>query len=289
MDPDVLESAYRAVVDALQPDTALSADPERELAEVAAALQRAVAEEQEGADDQLATVRAWTRALAFHPALARRRQTIASFHVPHKTDHAELVPRVRPRPELPEYFQGPPETRRYRDGFDLTDPRFSPRENLREAHYCMTCHERGQGLVLDGTARQAGGRRGKPARDPPRRLPPRREDLGDDPALPRRPPGGRARRHHDRQPDARGHRAPHLQRLHEVLHLPEAGPGEHPADRDRHPDRSAGPALRLRDRLAADALEPAQPAPAVSRCATTARTCSWWAWGRRATRWPTTC
>ena len=90
MDPDVLESAYRAVVDTLQPDAALSADPERELAEVSAALQRAVDEKQEGADEQIATVRAWTRALAFHPALARRRQAIASFHVPHKTEYADL-------------------------------------------------------------------------------------------------------------------------------------------------------------------------------------------------------
>ncbi|MCK7468141.1 MAG: hypothetical protein MZU91_08485 [Desulfosudis oleivorans] len=31
----------------------------------------------------------------------------------------------------------------------------------------------------------------------------------------------------------RGHGPPHLQRLHEGLHLPEAGPGQHPADRDR--------------------------------------------------------
>jgi hypothetical protein len=64
----------------------------------------------------MAAVLAWTRALAFHPALAPRRRGFASFHVPHKTNYAELVPRVRPRPELPEYFVGPPETRRYRDG-----------------------------------------------------------------------------------------------------------------------------------------------------------------------------
>jgi NADPH-dependent glutamate synthase beta subunit-like oxidoreductase/NAD(P)H-flavin reductase len=37
---------------------------------------------------------------------------------------------------------GPPETHRHRDGFELTDPRHTPRENLREAHYCITCHER---------------------------------------------------------------------------------------------------------------------------------------------------
>jgi len=150
MDPDVLESAYRAVVDTLQPDASLSADPERELAEVTAAVQRAVGEKQEGADEQLATVSSWIRALAFHPALARRRQRIASFHVPHKTEYTDLVPRVHPRPDLPEYFQGPAESRRYRDGFDLTDPRNSPRENLREAHYCLTCHERAKDSCSTG-------------------------------------------------------------------------------------------------------------------------------------------
>src|SRR5260221_2826220 len=124
MDPAVLESAYREVVDALMLDQALSADPERELAEVTTALEEA-AEGGAGAGREAtaartAAVMAWTRALAFHPALAPRRRGFASFHVPHKTDHAELVPRVRPRPELPEYFVGPVETRRFRDGFDLT-------------------------------------------------------------------------------------------------------------------------------------------------------------------------
>ncbi len=150
VDVAVLESDYRAVVDAVQPDAALTADPERELAELTIALQEAIARKRAGAEEQLATVLAWTRALAFHPALAPRRRRFASFHVPHKTDYAELVPRIRPRPEMPEYFVGPPETRRYRDGFDLTDPRFTPRENLRESHYCLTCHERAKDSCATG-------------------------------------------------------------------------------------------------------------------------------------------
>ena len=66
------------------------------------------------------------------------------------------MPLVRPRPDLPEYFQGPLETRRFRDGFDLTDPRFTPRENLREAHYCITCHERGKDSCSTGLHDKAG-------------------------------------------------------------------------------------------------------------------------------------
>jgi NADPH-dependent glutamate synthase beta subunit-like oxidoreductase/NAD(P)H-flavin reductase len=150
MDVAVLESAYRAVVDAVQPDAALSADPERELAEVTIALQEAVRASREGAEEQMGTVLSWTRALAFHPGLASRRRRFASFHVPHKTEYAELVPRTRPRPEVPEYFVGPLETRRYRDGFDLTDPRFTPRENLRESHYCLTCHDRAKDSCSTG-------------------------------------------------------------------------------------------------------------------------------------------
>src|SRR6266571_2663890 len=156
LDPAAVESAYREVVDARLSDAALSADPERELAEVTMALLEAPASGAGGTEEPLAAVLSWTRVLAFHPALAPRRRGFASFHVPHKTDYAELVPRVRPRPDLPEYFVGPPETRRYRDGFDLTDPRNRPRENLREAHYCLTCHERAKDSCSTGLLDKAG-------------------------------------------------------------------------------------------------------------------------------------
>ncbi len=155
MDPVALECAYREVVDALCPDAALTADPEREVAVVTAALQKAIKTAPDNAAllsarTQLSAVEAWVRALAFHPALAQRRSRFTCFHVPRKVDHDDLVPRIRPRPELPEFFMGPPETRRHRDGFDLTDPRFGQRENLREAHYCLTCHERGRDSCMTG-------------------------------------------------------------------------------------------------------------------------------------------
>jgi NADPH-dependent glutamate synthase beta subunit-like oxidoreductase/NAD(P)H-flavin reductase len=156
MDPAVLESHYREVVDAVMPDAPWSADPERELAEVSTRLAAAVDAHQEGAEVPLQAVLAWARALAFHPALADRRKRFVSFHVPHRTEYAELVPRVRTRPELPEFFVGPAETRRYRDGFDLTDPRYSPREALREAHYCLTCHERAKDSCSTGMKDKAG-------------------------------------------------------------------------------------------------------------------------------------
>ena len=55
---------------------------------------------------------------------------------------------------------------------------------------------------------------------------------------------GAGGRHH-RQPDVRRHGTPHLQRLHEVLHLPEAGAGRHPAGRDADAQGRARAAVGL--------------------------------------------
>src|SRR5262249_36912941 len=66
------------------------------------------------------------------------------------------------RADLPELFMGPPETRRHRDGFNLTDSRYSRRENLRESHYCLTCHERAKDSCSTGMR----GKSGEPQRNP---------------------------------------------------------------------------------------------------------------------------
>ena len=65
-----------------------------------------------------------------------------SFHFPHFVDHEDLVPLRRPDAKLPGITEGPPEHRRRRDGFGLTDPRMSRREVASEADYCLYCHER---------------------------------------------------------------------------------------------------------------------------------------------------
>jgi NADPH-dependent glutamate synthase beta subunit-like oxidoreductase/NAD(P)H-flavin reductase len=167
LDPVEAEFAYREVAAAVLPDATLVADPERELAMVTTTLQARLDAIRDPAaravpSAQMAVVATWTRVLGFHPALAERRRSFVCFRVPEKVDHAELVPRVRPRPDLPEYFVGPPERRRHRDGFDLTDARYAPRENLREAHYCMACHERGRDSCTNGVR----GRDGAVQRNP---------------------------------------------------------------------------------------------------------------------------
>src|SRR5262245_58199793 len=171
LDTVELEFAYREVVDELTPDTSLTADPERELAVVCTTLQEAAEsspdpETKHQAQARLATVEAWIQALAFHPQLAERRKQIAALHMPRKVDYDELVPRIRPRADLPELFMGPPETRRHRDGFNLTDSRYTQRENLRESHYCLTCHERAKDSCSTGMLGKSGEPQYNPLRIP---------------------------------------------------------------------------------------------------------------------------
>ncbi len=76
-------------------------------------------------------------------AAAGRAATAAwlSLRVPHSIDPAKLVP-IEIVPNDPfGRVQGPPEQRRRRDGFQLTDPRMSPREAMHEIHYCIYCHD----------------------------------------------------------------------------------------------------------------------------------------------------
>jgi len=125
-------------------------DPERELAEVAIRLldRAALAKKAgNGADSErcaelLARVKEWTRVLAFHPALRERRHLFASFVHPEKLDFDNLVAREFNESNLPTLFEGPADSRRPRDGFGLTDSRMTPREALREMHYCVICHPR---------------------------------------------------------------------------------------------------------------------------------------------------
>ena len=141
------EFRYREVVAEVLEPGQFTHDPERELAEVAARLlpdkDRDVADPA-GAQrraELLAVVAAWARLLAFHPELKERRHGWSSFVLPEKLDFENLVPRVYST-TLPMVFEGPPEQRRHRDGFNLTDPRMTDRQALREAHYCIICHPR---------------------------------------------------------------------------------------------------------------------------------------------------
>src|SRR5205814_2326986 len=61
---------------------------------------------------------------------------------PPTTDPLNLVELRRPSPERKDLIVGPPEHRRERDGFRLTDRRMDPKHVLAEVDYCLYCHDR---------------------------------------------------------------------------------------------------------------------------------------------------
>ena len=84
----------------------------------------------------------WCHARLKVPALRAGIHGWVSFKLPETLDYRHLVRTERPNPDLPEERVGPPEHRRRREGFGLTDPRMTRREVLGETHYCLLCHER---------------------------------------------------------------------------------------------------------------------------------------------------
>ncbi|HEX2572271.1 MAG TPA: pyridine nucleotide-disulfide oxidoreductase [Polyangia bacterium] len=85
----------------------------------------------------LARLEAWV--VARRGALAAR---WISYRLPHTLDYGHLVELRRPDAKLPEAISGPPEKRRERDGFRLTDRRMKPTEVLDQVDYCLYCHDR---------------------------------------------------------------------------------------------------------------------------------------------------
>ncbi len=157
-----LEFDYRALVDRRLSHAPFAEDPERELAEAGlAVLEAAEAAKTENIPERMAiaqedqeTVRKWSAALAFHPSLKERSAHFALFKIPETLDYQNLVHIERFDPQLTEKFRGPKETRRFRDGFKLTDERMTPREALQEVHYCIYCHERDKDSCSKGYKKQ---------------------------------------------------------------------------------------------------------------------------------------
>ena len=158
-----VERAYRLTAESILWGR-LTLDPERELAETALALLEREAQAR-GADKataskQLEDVAAWARALAFHPALKARRREWALFFRPEKLDFENLVERHFDDPKVSTHFHGPDDTRRFRDGFDLTDRRATPRQALGEMDYCLICHDRKKDTCSTGFPNGAGAEAG---------------------------------------------------------------------------------------------------------------------------------
>ena len=153
---------------------------------------------------------------------------------------------------------------RPRDGFGLTDPGTDLAGALDQANYCIWCHNQQKDSCRSGL-REKDGKFRKSVFGVTLTGCPLDEKISEMNIVKAR--GNSDRRAGDRrgrQPALRRDRAPHLQRLHEILHLPAAGAGRYPADRDPHAEGRAGAAVGLRDLRPADPLEPARPAPAAA-------------------------
>jgi NADPH-dependent glutamate synthase beta subunit-like oxidoreductase/NAD(P)H-flavin reductase len=89
-------------------------------------------------------------------------QNWVSFKKPETLDYQKLVSFVRPQTGLPELFTGAPENLRRRDGFKLTDPRYTPKQILYEVDYCLYCHDRGKDSCSTGLLEREGGYKKNP-------------------------------------------------------------------------------------------------------------------------------
>src|SRR5690606_29088095 len=65
-----------------------------------------------------------------------------SFKMPGKQDFDDLVEHEIVDHGLYKAWEGPKASRKRRDGFALTDPRFNQRQVLYEVDHCIYCHER---------------------------------------------------------------------------------------------------------------------------------------------------
>ena len=104
----------------------------------------------------------WLHALSTTPETRHRIKDWVSFRLPEAVEYQHLVQINRPRPELPEMMDGPHEHFRHRDGFHLTDPRYTRREVSSETDYCIICHPREKDSCSKGFFEKDGSYRKNP-------------------------------------------------------------------------------------------------------------------------------
>jgi NADPH-dependent glutamate synthase beta subunit-like oxidoreductase/NAD(P)H-flavin reductase len=104
----------------------------------------------------LRLLEAWAAAHALRQDAHERVKAWVSFRFPHPLNYEHLVQIERPEAELPELMRGLDKNLRRRDGFRLTDRRYSPREVLEEVNYCLYCHERDKDSCSKGLKERDG-------------------------------------------------------------------------------------------------------------------------------------
>jgi NADPH-dependent glutamate synthase beta subunit-like oxidoreductase/NAD(P)H-flavin reductase len=95
----------------------------------------------------------WAAARWKRPTAKWKLSEWTAFRLPHTLHFDHLVPTERIDDHR---VQGEHDHLRRRDGFALTDPRFTPRQITDEAHYCIFCHERKKDSCSHGFVEKSG-------------------------------------------------------------------------------------------------------------------------------------
>ena len=90
---------------------------------------------------QLAVLEEWLHAACHSEAGRAATSGWVSLNMPQPTDFFSLVPVVAIDGDAAKRVEGHPDSRRRRDGFDLTDVGSAPRETMDQVHYCVYCHD----------------------------------------------------------------------------------------------------------------------------------------------------
>lgn len=129
-------------------------DEELATAQFIAALLEEEKGKREGVAADLALVEQWCAATFY-----QRKEEIKHwmlFKTPPPMDFQHLVQIEVPDPSVPNQYQGPHEEFRRRDGFHLTDRRYSERQVIYEVEYCVFCHERDRDSCAKGYTDKSG-------------------------------------------------------------------------------------------------------------------------------------
>jgi NADPH-dependent glutamate synthase beta subunit-like oxidoreductase/NAD(P)H-flavin reductase len=124
--------------------------------------QNSVAQDTKFLQDLVALIEDWSVAAAHDPKGEAKVRGWVSFKRPESLDYQSLVQISHPRANMPELFTGPEDKLRRRDGFKLTDSRYSTKEVFSEIDYCLYCHERGKDSCSRGFLEKTGGSRKNP-------------------------------------------------------------------------------------------------------------------------------
>ncbi len=139
-----------ALVDALfagqEPSGSTSQNAEMRIAQYGCSLLDREAADKTAAAQEIEALKRWCAA---HIHDARYRGWVV-FRFPENLDYEHLVQIQRPHAGLPEEIYGPDDRLRRRQGFKLTDSRYTRREVLSEIHYCVLCHERDKDTCSKG-------------------------------------------------------------------------------------------------------------------------------------------